>query len=631
MVGFSGAGVQSDKDCLRALLLKQLVPLSLLVGIAALMTGAAADLDIAGIVTATSAIAPLQWVQAACAACVSFWAVGRMEIAVHRLIGADTAASDAQRSGIASVATAQLTGFGLLTGTLARWRTLPDITLWRAAAITGAVSASFMLALAVLVAVMVLIHGPEIAMARPIAAAWLVGMVALVACTIWRPRVLFRAWLPPLKAQVTVLALALLDTGAAALTLYVLLPAADLPPADLFYAVFLLALGAGLLGATPGGVGPFEMIVLLCLPDAPQAPVLAAIMGFRLVYYAVPGGIAALLLLAGPTNAARPAPRTAPMLLALGPPQSSVAVGALCFNAQRAEAGLLRQGEFDLLCDARRRPISLVAVTAQSLIMLSDPLARASAPRDALRGLQTAAQQRFLTPCLYKCGARMAAMARTDGWQVARVAQEAHVRPAGFDTALPALRQLRRQIRKAEKSGVAVAEAGAQLPIAEMRLVAQDWARHRGPSRGFSMGRFDADYISGQRVYLARHAGRLVAFASFHEGWSERALDLICHRADAPAGTMHLLIARAIQSAAGQGCDRLTLASVPCLGRSLPGPLAARLDAVTGAPGLSRFKSCFAPTWTPQYVAAPTRLDLALAGIDLADRITRPRILPEHS
>jgi len=287
----------------------------------------------------------------------------------------------------------------------------------------------------------------------------------------------------------------------------------------------------------------------------------------------------------------------------------------------------MRQGEFDLLCDAQDRPLSLVAPAGQSLIMLSDPLSHRHCPGDALESLHEAARQRFLTPCLYKCGARTAVTARQAGWNVLRVAQEARIIPATYDISQPSYRQLRRHLRKSERAGVTVTEAGARPPLAEMQKIALDWADHRTNARGFSMGLFDQDYVSAQRVYLAHHEHKLVAFLTLHEAWRESTLDLMCYRANAPAGTMHLLVHHAIKAAAQEDCASLSLAAVPRLSEAVPLPrkLAERVDRMTGSAGLIRFKSSFVPHWEPLYLAAPGPIGLALSGLDLADRITRPR------
>jgi len=632
----AGPAAKTERDFLRALLSKQMLPLSLLLGFTWVIATKAQDLDFPSIQQAIHDIAPTRWASAILFTMLSFWSVGRMETVVHRLLGTDLPGRTVQAAGIASVATAQLTGFGLLTGTLARWRALPDISLWKAAQITGAVSLSFMLALGVLTAFMTLVAGPDMMFSRLLALLGLFGFGGLLAISLWRPRALMRVKLPPVRAQFSLLWLTLLDTAAAGLTLYVLLPEAYVPPFAAFYAAFLLALGAGLLGATPGGVGPFEMMFVLCLPAVPEAPMLAAIMGYRLVYFACPGILAAVVLIAGPTLARGLPRRRKPTIrhqrASLRPaetqPGQPVAIGALSYNSRRAEAGLMRQGEFDLLYDAQDRPLSMVAPTGQSLIMLADPLNQAHCPAETLRALECAAKQTFLTPCVYKCSARTAAVARRAGWRVLRVAQEAKMTPASFDINAPSFRQLRRQLRKAEKSGVTVTEADARPPLAQMQQIAQDWAARRGVARGFSMGRFDADYVSAQRVYLAYHQDKLIGFLTFHEAWREHTLDLMCSVEDAPAGTMHLLVQHAISSAAAQGCASLSLAAVPALSDVLPLPamLANKANQMTGAAGLIRFKSSFAPRWEPLYLAAPDAIGLALSGIDLVDRIMRPRL-----
>jgi len=623
------SGSKSERDCLRALLSKQLLPLALLLVFAWLIIQKSQELDFQSIFQAVHAITPVQWTTAIAAAAVSFWAIGRMDLVIHRLLGTGISDTTAQLSGIASVATAQLTGFGLLTGTLARWRVLPDVSLWKAAQITGAVSASFMIALGVLASAMVVVVGPEIMWSRPIAAIALCATLGLVAATLWRPRRLLRAKLPPLKAQASLLGFALLDTGAAALTLYVLIPEAYMPPPALFYTIFLLALGAGLLGTTPGGVGPFEMLFLACLPNLPDAPILAAIMGYRLVYFALPACLAAALLIAGPmmSGKARPPGSKPKLLKAKSEPGSPIAQSALIYNAARAESGLIRQGDFDILLDEQDRPMSLVAQAGQSLIMFADPINSVANPNQVLKSLSCIARQKYLSPCLYKCSAELAAMARRSGWHVIKIAAEAKIDPARFDLSSSNTKQLRRLLRKAAAANVTIRDSGPRIPFDALQDIAQQWSKHRGGARGFSMGLFDETYITGQRVYLAEQNQSLIGFITLHEAWKESCLDLICVTPTAPAGTSQALITHAILAAKDEDREALSLAAVPAFTdmRALPAWATEKLNQYTHAPGLTRFKSAFAPQWQPLYLAAPTYAALAMAGLDLTDRITRPR------
>ncbi len=572
-------------------------------------------------------VGALQWIGAAGATIASFWAVGRYDEVVHGLLGTGVAPARARLSGTAAIAVAQFAGFGVLSGALVRWRLLPELSLGQALRLSVAVSLSFLAGWAVVAALAVLLTGLTAFHARPLALAVLVAGAAACLLLLLAPRGLGR--LPSLRAFGSVLALALVDTFFAALALYLLLPAgADVAPATVF-AAFLVALGAGLIAGTPGGVGPFEVTLLALLPTIDHEPLLASALAFRLVYYLVPAALGTTLLLRGPlardrAGAGRPA-------LVLAPPEPQPYLAPALENAlwfcARAETNLVRQGEFALL-HADGRPVLAAAPAGQALVMLGDPLstsARALGP--ALAALGDCARRAQRSPLIYKCGARTAAAARARGWKVLAISQEAWLEPATFTTAGREHRQLRRLLRKAEKAGIRVTEGGRCLPLDDMARLSRAWARAHGGERGFSMGRFQGDYVSCQRVFLAWQGDRLVAFITLHENRREWTLDLMRQDPQAPDGTMHLLLCAAINSAAAIFCPRLSLAALPLAdtgeSRVLAG-LRARIARLAGGDGLRRFKTSFAPRWQTLYVAAPGPVSLLLGLAAVLARIRRP-------
>jgi phosphatidylglycerol lysyltransferase len=278
----------------------------------------------------------------------------------------------------------------------------------------------------------------------------------------------FDGAMPPLGLLATLLAVAAVDVAAAGAAFWLFLPP---DPALAFAAVlpaFTLALAAGLLSGTPGGVGPFEMTLLALLPEAPQAELLAAILGFRIVYYAIPAVAGAAYLLLRPAIAPE---RTEP------PALSPAALRA----ARRAEAGLARQGELAPVVGPGA--VLLTGVTPQALVAVGDPIA-AACPARAIAVLRDAAAARARRPLFYKCGARVAARARRAGWTVVAAAEEAWIAPARFRLDTPAHRGLRRKLRASEAAGVTVVRGGATLPIDEMAEVAAAWAIAHGGSAG---------------------------------------------------------------------------------------------------------------------------------------------------
>lgn len=144
------------------------------------------------------------------------------------------------------------------------------------------------------------------------------------------------------------------------------------------------------------------------------------------------------------------------------------------------------------------------------------------------------------------------------------------------------------------------------------------------------MGRHDADYLSGQRLWLAWREGRLVAYVSFHAGVREWTLDLVRPAADAPDGTVASLIVAALTDARTAGIARLSLAAaaLPAFGLAgTAGAVAARLPGGDGTDGLRRFKLLFAPHRTRLYIAARSRPALIWSAVEIACAIRWPRPL----
>ena len=124
------------------------------------------------------------------------------------------------------------------------------------------------------------------------------GYVALAATR--RSPIGFAGWqldMPRPAIAVAQIALSLLDWALAAAVLYVLLPAGLAFGFMSFVGLFGLANLGGLISNVPGGIGVFEAVVLLAVPDGgASGAVAAALIGYRLIYYLLPLVVAALLL-----------------------------------------------------------------------------------------------------------------------------------------------------------------------------------------------------------------------------------------------------------------------------------------------------------------------------------------------
>lgn len=125
------------------------------------------------------------------------------------------------------------------------------------------------------------------------------GYILLLARRGGAPLRLFgwRLSLPGWRVALLQLALGVSDLLIASGALFVLLPASGVELYQSVLASYLIAIIASLVVHAPGGLGVFEAIMLVALPQVDQVALLAALLIFRLVYYLIPLAIGLLLFL----------------------------------------------------------------------------------------------------------------------------------------------------------------------------------------------------------------------------------------------------------------------------------------------------------------------------------------------
>lgn len=589
------------------------------------------DYDLHLIARAFGSIPLVAWGLAGLAGAGSFMAIAGYDVLAARDLGLHLRRRSALRAGFAATALAQIAGLGLITGALVRWRMLDParLGLWGATLLTIRVSLMFLSTGAVLTAAWMLLMGDPPPWTHRLALPVLLAGIGAVWVCIRRPSLVVfgrRLDLPRLRGLWAFVVLVAADLVLAALVLYLLLPDNGISFQHLL-PVFALAMLAGVASGVPGGIGPFEVILLSLLPDLASPPGLAAIAGFRCICYIGPGIIAAFWLALSEVLDWRAMFNRSSLRGINGqvPPDVAQTLRA----APRGDAMLLHEGGFDLLGEGAGW---LVADCGNSLVCLSDPLAGPANATGLLHQLKGEARHRNLWGVVYKCGPETAALAKGAGFRADRIGAEAVLDPRGFTTDGPARRGLRRKLRKAANAGVTISAPTAHLPMAEMTYVAKSWAAAHGGARGFSMGRFVAGQSGLHEYLLAWQGRRLVGFIGLWSTAGEVALDLVRIDPDAPDGTAYALVARAIEQAGQAGSARFSLSAVPFAGIDTPRGLIERYCAWLyharpgwhGAKGLYQFKAAFAPNWEARYLLSPNLVAAIAAGLDLSRNIRRP-------
>ncbi|WP_139300453.1 DUF2156 domain-containing protein [Wenxinia saemankumensis] len=551
------------------------------------------DLDLGDLRGALGRVPPAGYGMALLAAAAGLWAMGRLDAAMHRALGTGIAPARAARAATVAVAISQTAGFGLVTGGLARWRALPGAAPLAVGHVTAFASLSFLAAAAALALAARALGAGEV---LPLVGLALVGG-ALLRAGLVRP-----AW--------AALWTTALDTALAAAALWLLWgggPASGLS-FTAFYAIFVLAFWTGLVSQSPGGLGVFEAAMIAMLPGGATADLVAALLVWRLVLFALPAILAPLALIRP-----RPGEDLAPL------PAS--AARALSRRMDDPDWALIAQGGGIV---APGGGIAWHRRVCAGLLMTLGAPSRLPGPAD-LAALRRAAEDEGTTPLLYRLPPRAAARIRQLGWAVVRVGREARIDLPAWRLDGPERRQLRRKVAAARKAGlrVEIRPPGAPLPLEAMEAIHREWEAGRRFERGLVMGRFAPDLFTTQSVALGWQDERLVAFASFLVTDVIWGLDLMRQRADVPPGTMQGLVVAAIEAAGRAGARTMSLSTLP----DPEGRLVRALTRRTRT-GLHQFKASFGPDWRPVHAAAPNRIALALGLARLTQAIRWPGRLP---
>jgi phosphatidylglycerol lysyltransferase len=543
-------------------------------------------LEIRGVFGAIADFSLWQWCVAAVATAISLFAIGGYDATAHRLLQTGISTSKARSAGLRAIAIAQLVGFGTVTAGLVRCRLLMGLSIGRIGALSAFVSLSFFAAWAVLTGIAVLLTDLPFPSGGALWGGGVLALSAPIMCWFWRDRLQGVG----LRAFTTLLFWAFTDTVSASVVLWIFLPE-GLPFGQVF-AAYLLALGSGLLSNSPGGLGPFDLCLIVLLPEVEIASLLSAIFAYRLVYLVAPALISVPSLI-------WPAPVVTPPLQC---------VDAADVVNPCPEWGLHRQSA-EILSDNARVTAHLARRTGSFLVGIGRPL---NFGDPQLVSRTAAAEGRRVA--LYKLDSRGAVIVRRCGWSCLQVGTDAMIDLKDWTLDTPRRRQLRRKLKQAAKAGIEIRQS-RPTDLPDMVAIAKHWKESHGKEWGFSMGLFEPEYLAHQRTFLALERGAPAAFISVHVHKNRWVLDIMRHGDDIPSGTMHALVVAAIIQAKSEGVTHMSLAAVP--------PAMPWLSRWL-RPGLKQFKDAFVPRWEPLYICTAQRWHMPMALLSIARAVVYP-------
>jgi phosphatidylglycerol lysyltransferase len=193
-------------------------------------------------------------------------------------------------------------GFAAFTGAAIRFRlyATAGVTAVDVATISAFASLAIGIGLATICALSLLFVPEQATRVLHLAPGWsmlvaVLLLLAVVAYGLWTSfggkALEIRGWaLRPPGAAIGVpqILIGILDMSLAACVLWSLLPLTSHVTLLAFLGAYAAAVIAGLISHVPGGIGVFETVILLALPDVPPEALLGSLLAYRAIYYMVP-------------------------------------------------------------------------------------------------------------------------------------------------------------------------------------------------------------------------------------------------------------------------------------------------------------------------------------------------------
>ncbi|WP_103103033.1 bifunctional lysylphosphatidylglycerol flippase/synthetase MprF [Pseudomonas sp. LFM046] len=304
------------------------------------------------------------------------------------------------------------------------------------------------------------------------------------------------------------------------------------------------------------------------------------------------------------------------------------------WKSDQPDGGLVLTGDKALLFHPQGDAFLMYARRGRSLVALFDPIGPAARRAELIWQFRDLCDFHHARPVFYQVRAENLPYYMDIGLSALKLGEEARVDLTRFDLEAKnkAMKDLRYTLSRGQRDGLSlqIHDAGS-APLDALRSISEAWMQGKqAREKGFSLGRFDPDYLNHFRIATIHFEGKPVAFANLleTEGNTLASIDLMRVHPHAPKMTMEFLMLSLLLHYKERGHARFSLGMVPLAGLQprRGAPLTQRLGALVfrrgeqfyNFQGLRRFKEKFQPDWEPRYMAVPAGLDPLVALADTA-------------
>jgi phosphatidylglycerol lysyltransferase len=329
--------------------------------------------------------------------------------------------------------------------------------------------------------------------------------------------------------------------------------------------------------------------------------------------------------------------RPVPPAIASPTPAELERAASILRRSDQPDGGLVLTGDKTLLFQADEQgdeAFLMYSRRGRSMVALFDPVGPPRQRAELIWRFRDLCDLHHARPVFYQVRAESLPLYMDIGLTAIKLGEEARVDLARFDLDAKGkeMKDLRYTWNRGQRDGLELhIYPRGEAPMEELQPVSDAWLLGKNVrEKGFSLGRFSADYLRHFRIAVVRFQGKAVAFANLLEtdGRELASLDLMRSAPDAPKLTMEFLMLGLILHFKSEGYRRFSLGMVPLSGLQprRGAPMTQRLGSLVfrrgeqlyNFQGLRRFKDKFQPDWEPRYMAVPAGIDPLVALADTA-------------
>lgn len=254
---------------------------------------------------------------------------------------------------------------------------------------------------------------------------------------------------------------------------------------------------------------------------------------------------------------------------------------------------------------------------ADKLVVLGDPVGDQAFIQAAIKEFHTFSENNGLKPVFYQISPTYMHYYHEYGYHFLKLGEEAKVELKRFSLIGKQGAKLRTSLNKFTRKFCTfrvMRPPYSDELLSELKRISNSWLGEQ-KEKGFSVSSFREEYVSRFPIALLIDGnGQINAFATLASDYSSSlTVDLMRRASDSPSGTMDVLFVHIFNWAKNKGYQTCSLGMAPLanVGKSKHAFFGEKMfrlaylhgNALYNFKGLKEFKSKFACTWEPKYLA----------------------------